>query len=627
MFSPFLSPLSLSLFPSFSLFRFSPDSGIVNGNIQHQAMNDIDLDECEQRIQQRSAPHTAPVTTKIHFPFDAPKSPRSVRTVEKTEQLFTFEKSGRNGGSGSSVGGGVGDDIVTMEGNSVYYNRHRSSVSYSSSTGNNKSDKTSKTKENHNRQKYNYDEPSGGEKYSKYSRKDAAWRKRYESNGTTGLNKANDYGRGSGSGSGGTSAGHGKMAKRFDDTMFPFDREAIGYDPQEATNEWYKNNARYLSNFGSNQYDTPSPDYDYYESFCAKATSAPRKSSTSDVRLFKELTRISHKQQQDEQRAKQMSAGPMMAATAMTSQAPHYPSKLSKYDNTPTSPSTSPKQLPCMTKYEQNHISDPDAFSPLPAKQINETNNSTITSITTTTTTTTTNTNNNNTSSNANSNSKPNNNNNNCCNKTTSVANTTSTTTTTAIENSVSKFEQIASMFDQIPPKPSDAFRKSSYVAAADQVHNSSNSAIGVTTPPQPTNDHQSTGYGTVSSPLPDFRVDFFAETSTNEKSTQKRHSFVENNGGGGGAMTTHRPSSASQHDTQPINVTSNPMDESNGCTSTTQQTPRATIVVQQVCTMCICVFTLHYFVSRIAECGLTLQFSCNTIRSISHHFFSPLLT
>lgn len=473
-----------------------------------------------------------------------------------------------------------------MEGNSVYYNRHRSSVSYSSSsssggggggTNNSKCEKTSKTKENHIRQKYNYDEPRGGEKYSKYSRKDAAWKKRYESNGTTGLNKTQDYERGSGSSG---STGHGKMTKRFDDTMFPFDREAIGYEPPEATNDWYKNNARYLSNFGSNQYDTPSPDYDYYESFCAKSTnSAPRKSSTSDVRLFKELTRISYKQQQDEQRAKQSSTTTTSMMTS--SQAPHYPSKLSKYDNTP-SPSTSPKQLTCMTKYEQNHISDPDAFSPLPAKQNNETNNS----ATTTTA---------NTSSNANSNNDKN-----CCiNNTKTAANTS--------ENSVSKFEQIASMFDQIPPKPSDAFRKPSFGAAADLVHTSS-SALATTTPPQSASDHQSTGYGTVSSPLPDFRVDFFAESSTNEKTAQKRHSFVDS---GAAMTTTHRPSSASQHDTQAINVTSNPMDESNGCASSTQQLPRATIVVQQV--MC----DDYYF-----ECDFTFRNSIEFIDYVLFCFF-----
>lgn len=480
-----------------------------------------------------------------------------------------------------------------MEGNSVYFNRHRSSVSYSSSSSsgggngganNNKCEKSSKTKENHIRQKYNYDEPRGGEKYSKYARKDAAWKKRYESNGTTGLNKTQDYGRGSGSSG---SAAHGKLGKRFDDTMFPFDREAIGYEPAEATNDWYKSNARYLSNFGSsNQYDTPSPDYDYYESFCAK--SAPRKSSTSDVRLFKELTRISHKQQQDEQRVKQ---SPTTATSMLTSsQAPHYPSKLSKYDNTP-SPSTSPKQLTCMTKYEQNHISDPDAFSPLPAKQNNVTNNSTTTATST------------NTSSNANSNNE-----NQCC------SNNTKTAVNTA-ENSVSKFEQIASMFDQIPPKPSDAFRKPSFGAAVDLVH-TTNSALAATTPPPSAGDHQSAGYGTVLSPLPDFRVDFFAETSTNEKSAHKRHSFVD---GGGAIITSQRPSSASQHDTQAINVTSNPMDESNGCASTTQQLPRATIVVQQV--MCVFVCLFCWFNSRM-RFHISIQFCfCSLAYSLAARF------
>lgn len=89
-------------------------------------------------------------------------------------------------------------------------------------------------------------------------------------------------------------------------------------------------------------------------------------------------------------------------------------------------------------------------------------------------------------------------------------------------------------------------------------------------------------------SPVPDLRVDFFAEPMDN---VQKRHSYVE---------ITMKQLSASPSDVSPsmsntnisigstgnstgINVTSNPMDETATTVTCTTQTPRATIVVQQV--------------------------------------------
>lgn len=38
------------------------------------------------------APRTAPITSTIHFPFDTPTSPKSVRSFEKNQSLFTFNK-------------------------------------------------------------------------------------------------------------------------------------------------------------------------------------------------------------------------------------------------------------------------------------------------------------------------------------------------------------------------------------------------------------------------------------------------------------------------------------------------------------------------------------------------------
>lgn len=87
-------------------------------------------------------------------------------------------------------------------------------------------------------------------------------------------------------------------------------------------------------------------------------------------------------------------------------------------------------------------------------------------------------------------------------------------------------------------------------------------------------------------SPVPDLRVDFFTESVDN---TKKRHSYVE---------ITMKQMTASFTDISPnlsntntssamnatgINVTSNPMDETTTTVTCTTQTPRATIVVQQV--------------------------------------------
>lgn len=86
-------------------------------------------------------------------------------------------------------------------------------------------------------------------------------------------------------------------------------------------------------------------------------------------------------------------------------------------------------------------------------------------------------------------------------------------------------------------------------------------------------------------SPKSDSRVDFFTEPVTNIK---KRHSYVE---------ITMKQVVAPLPDTSPntcssisnvgnstgINVTSNPMDETTASATCTTQTPRATIVVQQV--------------------------------------------
>lgn len=90
----------------------------------------------------------------------------------------------------------------------------------------------------------------------------------------------------------------------------------------------------------------------------------------------------------------------------------------------------------------------------------------------------------------------------------------------------------------------------------------------------------------TASSPVPNLRVDFFAEPMDN---TQKRHSYVEitmkqiSATDVSPTMSTTNISIANSGSSSGINVTSNPMDDTSTTVTCTTQTPRATIVVQQV--------------------------------------------
>lgn len=90
-------------------------------------------------------------------------------------------------------------------------------------------------------------------------------------------------------------------------------------------------------------------------------------------------------------------------------------------------------------------------------------------------------------------------------------------------------------------------------------------------------------------SPVPDLRVDFFSEPTDN---VQKRHSYVEitmkqMNASPSDMMSPSMSSTnisiANAGNSTGINVTSNPMDETTATVTCTTQTPRATIVVQQV--------------------------------------------
>ncbi|XP_055306565.1 uncharacterized protein LOC129570867, partial [Sitodiplosis mosellana] len=492
----------------------------------------------KQKYQHSSnAPHTAPLISKKHFPFDAPTSPRSVRTTEKSEALFTFEKrtdltttdydDDHINGSGYENG----CSKVIVEGNKVYYHgtsNYKSDNKISNGNGeahryyrHDKLDKedacessstssstltttTAATMQRlmHMTDENYYDEQTYSS-YSKYSRRDGPWKNRH--GGSNKSNKATksyttDYAAFNSSGN--SSGGSNKKPHHGDDTMFPFDRASMTYDSMGDNNspEWTK---RHLSSYGNKYYDSPSPDYDYYEQF----RSAPRKSTASNVssdgRLLKELASLSRKQSL----------------------------KMSNYDPPPSPSNTTNTTNHTTIKTDQNHqfknhISDSDAFSlPKPNAKTNSTSPENTTIITTTT--------------------------HNNATTISIVSQSSNLSCANDRTHPVSQFEQIASKFDKIPSKVS------------------------------PYDPHEPAA----TSPVPDLRVDFFSEPMDH---LQKRHSYVEitmkqiSASDMSPSMSSTNISIANAGNTSGINVTSNPMDETSTTVTCTTQTPRATIVVQQ---------------------------------------------
>lgn len=175
----------------------------------------------------------------------------------------------------------------------------------------------------------------------------------------------------------------------------------------------------------------------------------------------------------------------------------------------------------------------------------------------------------------------------------------------------LNKFEEIASKFEQIPPKQQSHAKT---LAGGSPSGSNNNALIGNTL--QATNSSGNnngggnTGAGTVaptssptgsmrstiSPPLPNLRVDFFAESQMmhpRKRSSKKKqsagktgtpnaaHDHLDESqwGGGGGMGNMLLTAGAVGVGAGPINVTSNPMDVA------MNTPPRATIVVQQVST------------------------------------------
>lgn len=401
----------------------------------------------KQKYQHSStAPHTAPLISKKHFPFDTPSSPRSVQTIQKNEALFTFDKhvdsiDGDNIRGGGGGGGGYenGGSKVIVDGNKVYYHGSSSYKCDSKISNGNGGDaryrghdKLTMEKENactakHLTDDSYYNDQTYCSSYSKYSRRDGSWKSRHGSSSNKSSNSSNkatkpypsEY-------AAYTKSGNTSNKKHSDDTMFPFDRATVTYDVGGSdcgggsgggggssgggggTSEWAKR-----PSYANSYYDSPSPDGnssgDYYEKFRNAQRKSTASATSADGRALKELSR------------KQSL-------------------KLSKYD-LPPSPSSIKSYNEHNHKFK-NHISETDAFN-LPIAKPNARTNS-ITS--------TDHSNSHATSTNANAST------------TTTTATIHGNATTISIgnhspnncaneRNQISQFDQIASKFDKIPSK------------------------------------------------------------------------------------------------------------------------------------------------------------------------------
>lgn len=340
--------------------------------------------------------------------------------------------------------------------------------------------------------------------------------------------------------------------KRYDTTMFPFDRAAIAYEDQDSGGSGSSSGG--LERRKSGKYRMHASNNSYYDSSSPENDSSYEQSShrKSDGRQYKEMTIVTRKKQHHQQQQQQSSA------------------KLSKYDSHKSS-------MPGKKDHHhsQNHISDPDAFTTI------------ITTADATTTITT----------------KP-------ITKTNPMASGdcnaiqydshTNTHCYSAKDhnNLVSQFEQIASKFDKMPPKTgqTEAFRMHADIhesASVLSLHMHANPCKLTLSQPAANANNDPYAPTANTSPVPDLRVDFFAEPHS--EYAQKRHSFVEihlkqalpNNNDPSSPKSVHSCNAtittAAIINSAGINVTSNPMDDTSASACATSQTPRATIVVQQV--------------------------------------------
>lgn len=428
-------------FVSFPLILFSLS---IVFRWQHQ-------DEQQKQKYQHSstAPHTAPLTSKKHFPFDAPSSPRSVQTIQKNEALFTFDKHVDSIDENSYRGGGYenGGSKVIVDGNKVYYHgssNYKCDNKISNGNGGDARyrghDKLAMEKENacttdatspmqrlkHLTDDSYYNDQTYCSSYSKYSRRDGSWKSRHERHGSSSNKSSNSSNKATkpypSEYAAYTKSGSTSNKKHSDDTMFPFDRAATydaggdgsgggGGGGGGGTSDWAKR-----PSYASSYYDSPSPDGnsgDYYEKFRnAQQRKSTASTTSADGRALKELSR------------KQSL-------------------KMSKYD-LPPSPSSIKSYNDHNHKFK-NHISETDAFNLPIAKSNARTNSITSTDHSTT-----------------NSHATSPNMHNACTTTTTATIHGNATTISIVNQspnncandrNQISQFDQIASKFDKIPSR------------------------------------------------------------------------------------------------------------------------------------------------------------------------------
>lgn len=543
-------------------------------------MTNIQQDEQHKQNFQHS---NSVASSKPSNPFDtANNSPRSARIDNEHDQLFTYEQCNNSSDLDECIdanGFKHGSSGVIVDGNKVYYNHNHfhgssnsqlsqrinngNSCEQNSTVGGNKyashkqsnayasgthcADKENKCGPSIPRDDRSAADGAGYSRFAGLHDVSGIWKKRHvNADGptkNTSKSFANEY-------------DSDANDQRYDSTMFPFDRTAIAYEDQNSGGSGSSGGGLERRRSGKYQMHATSSS-SYYDSSSPENDSSYEQSShrKSDGRQYKEMTIITRKKQ-PQQKHQPLSA------------------KLSKYDSHKASISSKNDH-----HHSQNHISDPDAFI-------------TTTDATAIITNTNTSTNANTSTSTANSN-KP-------IQNYDDHANPSHWSNATDHNNSILQFEQIASKFDKMPPKcgQSETFHMRADIHESVSVLSLHMHATPCKLTLSQPNTAQSTNSASDpyapagnTSPMPDLRVDFFAEPVSE---SQKRHSFVEIHlkqvgaGADGPANDTSPKSVHSCNATLTnhtgINVTPNPMDETTAAvTCTTSQAPRATIVVQQV--------------------------------------------
>lgn len=432
-------------------------------------------------MDQHTTPRTAPITSSTHFPFDPPLSPRSMRTLEKSQPSFTIAEASKIIKSFNEKGE---KEYRTRYGSERDFKKRRdqrSSVIRRASVDQVRQQTIDESRkiigdlESHKALQRKDMTPAKGKNRSVTAIKTSS-----TSSSSSSSNKENLGSLGKINSAPAVSCGGGKKLVNFDQnhdtTMFPFDREAIDYERIQRECFAVEEETQFPFDFQNEPIDYDS-DSSVYEKliYSGGGSTSPSKGAKNQ-----KLDQLAYDSNAD-----------IYEQYALLSQQETY----HKYEKRP-SKRNSKHHSDKAYKHDHHNI-NVDAFSPKPAEYTCNHNDN----------------------------------------------------------HTVSRFEQIISKFEQFPQKSSDAFHHHHH----NSHHQSQHGQELVMMSPSGITGGAGGSAQRGTSPLPDLRVDFFAE-SVNEDlldGCQK-------------AATTHNSAG-------PINVTPNPMDTA-VCTQ-----PRATIVVQQV--------------------------------------------